>query len=93
MKHLQEGNIPITTHSSSLNIYGWKYKDLKEYRPRSRVCWAGWKSMLMGDDPWFKVRKTVFGKSSGALKAWPWPWPGNGTGNTLTGRFTWTNEH
>lgn len=58
-------------------------------KPRSRVCWTGWKSMLMGEEPWFKVRVTVFGKSSGALKAWLWLLcPGNVTGKTLTGRFT-----
>lgn len=48
--------------------------------------------MLIGVDPWFKVLVTVFGKSSGALKAWLWLWPGNDTGNTLTGRFTWKNN-
>lgn len=56
--------------------------------PSSRVSWPGWKSMLIGDDPWFKVLATVFGKSSGTLNAWLWPWPGNDTGSTLTGRLT-----
>ena len=67
-----------------------KGEELKD-KPRSKVCWTGWKSMLIGDEPWFKVRVTVFGRSSGALKAWLWLWPGNDTGNTLTGRFTCRN--
>jgi len=45
-----------------------KYAYRPRNRPSSRVCLIGWKSMLMGDEPWLKVRATVLGKSSGALK-------------------------
>lgn len=44
--------------------------------------------MLIGDDPWFKVRATVLGRSSVALKVWLCACPGNDTGRTFTGRLT-----
>lgn len=82
-------NRPITILSSQPKAYIRK-KSSRKGRPKSRVCCTGWKSMLIGDDPWVRFRTRVLGKSSGALKAWLWPCPGNVTGNTLTGRFTYT---
>jgi len=36
-------------------------------KPRRTVCFSGWKSMLVGDDPSFNILKTFFGKSSEML--------------------------
>lgn len=59
------------------------YKFLLNEKPIRRVCWTGWKSIVVGEEPMFKTRPTALGKSSERLDDAACFWQGTAVGNTF----------
>lgn len=69
------------------------YKFLLNEKPIRRVCWTGWKSIVVGEEPMFKTRLTALGKSSERLDETACFWQVTPVANTFCMNIsTWNSN-